>query len=162
MIYRILNALCRQNVSAHCDIPCGIYDPASAQIQALTVIRMIDQIDALEPDYSLPTAHKMARLVAEKEYAAEQVKHEVRIIWGDYIKQEILDKHPNLHQLVHNIMMQASSCKQEANKAAALQLLALVNEFATIFWQSKNVATYSAVCPYAPNQEVVYPDLKPS
>lgn len=162
MLHKLLTKLEIATASAHCDIPCKIYDPATAQIAALTVIRMVDLINELDTGEALTLAQQaqLSRLVAEKEKHALQVKEEVRVIWGDYFKQPQFEQVPNAHELVHNIMLQASKAKQQIDRDIALELLALVNEFATAFWQTKGVAVYTAQCPYPPEQAVVYPDLK--
>jgi nickel superoxide dismutase len=148
-------------VSAHCDIPCKIYDPSTAQIAALTVIRMMDIIEELNAkgDLSLKDQAQLVRLINQKEEHGLVVKEEVRVIWGDYFKQPQFDQVPGVHELVHNIMLQASKAKQGIDKADAVALLDLVNQFAEAFWKTKGVDTYKATCPYPPSQEVVYPKL---
>lgn len=147
--------------AAHCDIPCKIYDPALAQIATLSVIRFLDLINELNTKDSLTLADQaqLSRLVTEKESHAEKVKQEIRVIWGDYFKQPQFEQHPNTNELVHNIMLTASSCKQYIDREKGIQLLELVNEFAASFWATKGVETYSAECPYPPAQQVVYPKL---
>jgi len=149
-------------VSAHCDIPCKIYDPSSAQIAVLTMIRMVDLLEELNEKDSLTLNEQaqVSRLVAQKEEHGFKVKEEIRVIWGDYIKQPQLDQFPELHELTHSIMLAASKAKQHIDKAATLDLLDKVNQFADIFWKTKGVDTYVATCPYPPAQQVVYPDLK--
>jgi nickel superoxide dismutase len=166
MVYGILESLDRlfgvEKAKAHCDIPCGIYDPIVAQIAALTVIRMIDLMQDLEKKSTGQDQafhNSMARYVAVKEEHAAKVKEEIRVIWGDYMKPEHAEKFPQLHGLVHKIMKLASAAKQTANRDQAADLLEAVNEFATIFWQTKNVATKRAKAPYPPALEVVYPAL---
>lgn len=151
-----------QRISAHCDVPCGIYDPSTAQIAALTVIRSIDQLNDLHAkgDLSIHEHANFSRLVAAKEEHAESAKTEVRIIWGDFIKQPQLDNFPELHTLAHSIMLAGSKVRQNVDKEVALDFLDKINRFAEIFWELKGVKTYRAVCPYAPAVEVVYPDLK--
>lgn len=165
MLYRILEAIdARHNfprADAHCDIPCKIYDPMPAQIAALTVIRMVDMLKELEQkgQMGLDEHNTFSRLVAQKEEHAEKVKHEIRVIWGDYYKEPQFQKVPNAHDLVHNIMLAGSKCKQTVDRDAAVKLLGLVNEFAEGFWKTKDVDTYRATCPYPPNEETVYPKL---
>ena len=151
-----------ETVSAHCDIPCKIYDPSTAQIAVLTMIRMVDLLQELEQKEQLSFNDKATfnRLVAEKEAHGIKVKEEVRVIWGDYIKQPQLDKFPELHELVHSIMLATSFAKQHIDREATVKLLNLVNKFADIFWQTKQVNTFTATCPYPPAEQVVYPDLK--
>lgn len=166
MLFNLLSKLDKAlpftRVSAHCDVPCGIYDPMVAQIAALTVIRQVDQINeiAAKDEMSVNDHANFSRMVTVKEEHAVKVKEEIRIIWGDFIKQPQLDEYPDLHSLVHGIMLAGSKAKQHVDKDAALELLDKVNQFAEIFWAIKGVKTYRAVCPYAPAVEVVYPDLR--
>ena len=102
---------------------------------------------------------KLSRLVREKEISAAKVKDEVRIIWGDFLKQPQFDAHPDCHTLVHNIMLAGGACKQHIDLENGHKLMALVNEFAELFWAVKGVETYRATCPYAPSIETVYPKL---
>ncbi len=150
-----------KTASAHCDIPCKIYDPISAQISVLTMIRMVDLIEELEKkgDQGIAAQAQLSRLVKEKEEHGLKAKEEVRVIWGDYFKQPQLEKFPKTHELVHNIMLQASKAKQNISREETVKLLELVNEFADIFWQTKGVETYTAECPYPPSEKVVYPKL---
>ncbi len=146
--FALLNRLLpAQEASAHCDIPCGIYDPHPAQIAAQTVVRMnqlIEQLPRPGPDASKEErdkyANSLARYVAVKEEHAELVKKEVRIIWGDYMKPEHLEKHPELHNIVWNIMKLGSKARQEVNMQAAQDLVAEVQKFADIFWQTKGAS----------------------
>ena len=166
MIYKLLKQFDSKQpfdqAKAHCDIPCKIYDPIKAQIAVLTMIRMIDLLDELNNKEPLLNEQQATfnRLVSEKEQHGKQLKDEITTIWGDYIKQPQLDAYPELHQLTHNIMLKASLVKQHINREAALELLALVNRFAEIFWQTKGVDSYYAACPYPPAEQVLYPDLK--
>ena len=151
-----------KTAAAHCDIPCKIYDPITAQIATLSVIRFMDLIAELESKGSLSVADQaqLSRLVAEKEAHAEKAKHEVRVIWGDYIKQPQFDQFPDISALVHNIMLAGSACKQGIEREKGEKLLALVNEFAEAFWATKKVGTFTAKCPYLPEEMVVYPKLQ--
>lgn len=139
-----------QVVYAHCDIPCGIYDPHQAQIGALTVIRMIDLMAQAQ-------GQDLTRYILVKEEHAELVKREVRIIWGDYFKQEHFQKHPDLMGLAHQIMQEASKARQTTKRQAALELLQNVNRLAEIFWETKGVKTKRVKAPYKPEEEIVVP-----
>lgn len=144
--------------SAHCDIPCGIYDPQPALYHALSVVRQMDiLLDIDASNMTVHTAMKIARNTAEKDNQAEKVKAEIRIIWGDFIKGDILKEQAN--ELAHNIMMKASACKQDLHREDGLALVELVNDFAEMFWKMKGVKTKRVTAPYAPALEVVYPDL---
>lgn len=98
-----------EEVKAHCDVPCGIYDPSTAQIAALSVIRMIDLMESLKKSDSLEYVNTISRHVAVKEEEAEKVKHEIRIIWGDFIKPPQVEQFPEIHTIAHNIMMLGSA-----------------------------------------------------
>ncbi len=166
MLYQIFAALDRlvkfDQASAHCDIPCGIYDPHAAIIGALTVIRMIDLMNELKGTHdpaSQAYQNSMARYVLVKEEHAELVKREIRVIFGDYIKQEQIDQFPELPGLAHKIMQLASKARQSVSRETALDLLQAVNRFAEIFWATKNIQTKRVKAPYKPGEEIVVPVL---
>lgn len=146
-----------ETAKAHCDVPCGIYDPINAQIAALGVIRVIDLMNALEKSDDLEYINTISRHIAVKEKEAEKVKHEIRIIWGDFIKPQHIEKYPDLHVRVHNIMMLGSANRQQVSKDKALELLNEVNTFAEIFWELKGVPTKDITSHYLPNEEIVVP-----
>lgn len=147
-----------KEVKAHCDVPCGIYDPIVAQIAALSVIRMVDLMNAAKGS-GTGYHNDMARYVAVKESEAIKCKDEIRIIWGDFIKPPQIAENPEIHTIVHNIMMLGGAAKQHASREKAMELLAEVNKFAEIFWAIKGVKTKVAKSPYAPNEDVLYPVL---
>lgn len=146
--------------SAHCDIPCAIYDPSTAQIAALSILRMVDLIQQTADESDEVTRlNSTARYIAVKEEHGIKLKEEIRVIWGDYFKQPHLDRFPEIHGVTHEIMQLASQCKQHVDRDKTLQLIDKVNQFAEIFWATKNVDVKKAVCPYPPEIEMVYPDL---
>jgi nickel superoxide dismutase len=166
MLYQALESLDQfvhfQRASAHCDIPCGIYDPHLSQVAALTVIRMIDLMNELAASGqkdSLEHQNSLSRYVAVKEEHAELVKREVRVIMGDYIKQEQIDKFPELPSLVHKIMQLGSKSRQTVNRQTALDLLAAVNRFAEIYWLTKGINCKRVKAPYKPGEEIALPEL---
>lgn len=155
-----LSSLPLKTAYAHCDIPCGIYDPYPAQIAAHTVIRMTQLIEEAHAESSSAEdqkklMHAVARYAHVKEEHAEIVKREIRVIWGDYFKEEHIEKFPKLHELVFNIMKHASKARQEVNKEEAKELLELVQEFAEIFWQTKGKKTVKVPSPYPTGGELV-------
>ena len=146
---------------AHCDIPCKIYDPAVIQYSTLSIVRFIDLINEIND--SNPTPAKIAqlsRLTSQKEEHAREVKDEISTIWGDYFKTPQIEKFPQIHELVHNIMQDASKCKQELKRENAEKLLKNVNVFTQIFWSTKNIETKLYISPYPPELEIVCPILK--
>lgn len=162
LIEKLDKKLDLDTASAHCDIPCKIYDPSTAQIAALTIVRMVDLINETAANgdpSSLAYLNSMSRFITTKEEHGVACKEEIRIIWGDYFKAPQFEKFPEIHELTHGIMMLASKCKQEVDRDKALELVEAVNRFAEIFWATKDVKTKRAVCPYPPAVEVVYPDL---
>lgn len=162
MIFQLIQTLDKKfgfdSAKAHCDVPCGIYDPITAQIAALTVVRMIDLMDALEGE-GKTYDNSMSRYVAVKEEHAEKAKHEIRVIWGDFIKPDHVAKYPNLHELAHKVMMLGSKSRQTKERQVAVDFVEAINDFAEVFWAIKGVKTKRAKAPYAPALELVYPDL---
>ena len=151
-----------QEVGAHCDIPCKIYDPITAQIAALTVVRLMDIMEETQVGNAsdLNMQNTISRCIFRKEEEAEKVKQEIRIIWGDYFKQPQFEKFPGVNGLVHKIMQTASGCKQEPTRATGEALVQQVNQFAEIFWNTKEIETTTLPCPYPPSLPTVYPVIK--
>ena len=151
-----------ETASAHCDIPCGIYDSRAVTYHAVSTLRQIDILLSLKDKGLSDTglAMQIARNTAEKEKQAELVKHEVRVIWGDFMKGDKLKKFPQVHALAHSIMVAGSACKQDLHREDGEKLVALCNEFSEIFWAMKDVKTKTVTTPYAPNIEVVEPALE--
>lgn len=164
MIHDLLNRLDRTGLipsaSAHCDIPCGIYDTGPALIAAVSVVRLMDIMRDAHSEDPVALANLHARCVVRKEEEAEKVKQEIRVIWGDYFKAPLIAQHPHVHDLVHSIMQTASACKQDVHRTDGEALVEQVNQFAELFWQTKSVATIRASCPYPPKLKIVYPVLQ--
>ena len=160
MIAATQRALPAQDAAAHCDVPCGIYDPHAAQIAAHTIIRMVDLIEGLGSDLN-NAAHlnTISRHIAVKEQHAAIAEHEIIILWTDYFKPEHLEKAPNLHDLVWKTCKLTSTVKQQVNKQASLDLLAGVQEIAEIFWASKGVKTKRVPSGQPSGGEIVQPVL---
>ena len=140
MIHTLKRLMTVREVHAHCDIPCGIYDPIAAKIAAQTVLKMVVRIEAMdESDMSTAAGNSFSRYVAVKEEHAELCKREINILSNDYFKPEHLEAHPDLHMKVWNAAKLASTNKQGVDKEAAENLVAAVDEIATIFWATKGV-----------------------
>lgn len=138
-------------VYAHCDIPCGIYDPHAAQLGALTALRMLELI------HGSKDAHDLARYVSVKEKAAEQCKEEVRILWGDFFKAE--NASAEVDTLSHNIMSLASAVKQGSEIGTGQELVKAINQLAEIFWAKKGIRTKTVPAPYKVEGNLVIPEL---
>lgn len=131
-------------VFAHCDIPCGIYDPHSAQLAAKTVLKMVSLINELKPSSEEPPfderkkiISQISRLTKVKEEHAELCKREVLILWTDYFKAEHLEKFPDLHDLVWKTTKLCSDNKRAVDEPKAQELVEAVNKIADIFTQTK-------------------------
>ncbi len=151
-----------EEAKAHCDVPCGIYDPIVAQINALTVVRMMDLMAALEEGAEISKKaynNSMSRYIAVKEEHAEKAKHEIRVIYGDFINDAHIEAHPELPALFHKIMKLGGKARQTADRENGVAFVEAINQFAEIFWAVKGVATKKAKAPYAPALEMVYPNL---
>jgi nickel superoxide dismutase len=111
-----------RQVHAHCDIPCGIYDPEQARIEAESCLRIIEKHDASEDKLF------RARCIHVKEERAELVKHHLDVLWHDYFKPEHLEKVPNLHELFWNATKQVSKVKASTDLADAKKLLEMIDE----------------------------------
>lgn len=126
-------------VFAHCDVPCGIYDPKPAQIAAATVAKMVEKIDALPKmgDMSVDDYANFVRMVWTKEEHARKCKEELLILWTDYFKPEHVEMFPNLHETFWKAAKLCSENKQHVSKEAAEKLVAAVNEIAEMFMKTK-------------------------
>ena len=123
----------RTVVSAHCDLPCGIYDPAQARIEAESVKKIIEKVaDNDDPDFR-------TRAILIKEQRSELVKHHLWVLWTDYFKPPHFEKYPQLHQLFNEAtkLAGATGTKGTMDAQAADDLLAKIDEIAEIFWETK-------------------------
>jgi nickel superoxide dismutase len=133
---------------AHCDIPCGIYDPHMAQIAALTTVRMVQLIQGLQAPSQGASKEEwdtylmqISRYTAVKEEHAKMCEHEIIVLWTDYFKPEHLQQAPDLHEVVWKATKLTSTVKQQISMEAAQQLLAATQQIAEIFWKTKGVQT---------------------
>jgi nickel superoxide dismutase len=129
----LVRALRISEVSAHCDLPCGVYDPAQARIEAESVKALIQKHNASDdPVYR-------TRAIFIKEQRSELVKHHLWVLWTDYFKAPHFEKYPNLHQLFNEAtkLAGAGGTKGSMDEAVADQLLGKIDEIAKIFWETK-------------------------
>ncbi len=124
-------------VYAHCDVPCGVYETDTMRNAAHTCKVMVTKINELGDLNDIERHNSFVRMVQTKELHAETVKHQVRILWGDYFKPEHLEKVPDLHDKVWQILKQASKVKQTVDEAEAQKLIDQVHELEHIFADSK-------------------------
>ena len=118
-------------VHAHCDLPCGVYDPAQARIEAESIKGVLTKLkDSDDPDFR-------TRAILIKEERAELVKHHLWVLWTDYFKPEHLEKYPQLHDLFWKATKKAGDTKKSTDVAVADDLLAQIAEIDRIFWETK-------------------------
>lgn len=120
-------------VHAHCDLPCGVYDPAQARIEAQSVKAIIEKVaDNDDPDFKV-------RATLIKEQRSQLVKEHLWVLWTDYFKPPHFEKFPQLHTLVNEAtkLAGASGTKGEWDVAKADELLAKIDEIAAIFAETK-------------------------
>ncbi len=118
-------------VSAHCDLPCGVYDPAQARIEAESVRNIMQKHnDSSDPAFK-------TRAIVIKEERADLVKHHLWVLWTDYFKPEHLEQHPQLHDLFWKATKTAGEAKKTTDVAVADRLLEQIAEIDTIFWATK-------------------------
>ena len=122
---------------AHCDIPCGIYDPRDAIQAAQTVIRMTELIGELNKDSSDESRNSMIRYVMIKEEHATKAKDDILVIWTDYFKPPHLEQWPDLHEKVWKACQLGSYVKQHVDMAKAEEFKAALEEIGEIFWETK-------------------------
>ena len=137
----------KNTVSAHCDGPCGVYDPASARIAAEAVLSMTKKILALDPsDGSHATANSLSRYIAIKEEQAHIAKTELLVLWTDYFKPVHLEQFPELHDTFWKAAKLCSSVKVEVSLEHAQELMAAIQKIHSMFWATKgrDVTYYTA------------------
>lgn len=117
-------------VYAHCDLPCGVYDPAQAEIETRSVF-------AIMTKYADLSEEDKVRALMIKEQRAELVKHHLWVLWTDYFKPEHLEKYPDLHDKFWKATKQASECKHHTEPAEGKKLQEMIDEIAKIFWETK-------------------------
>ena len=137
----------QMTVSAHCDGPCGVYDPASARIAAEAALSMTKKILALDPnDHSHATVNSLSRFISIKEEQAQLAKTDLLILWTDYFKPPHLEQYPDLHDTFWKAAKLCSAIKVEVSLEKAEELIKVINKIHSIFWATKGreVPFYSA------------------
>lgn len=119
-------------VYAHCDLPCGVYDPAQARIEAESVHQILGKYPNLHSE------EDKWRAVFIKEQRLELVKHHLWVLWTDYFKPEHLEKFPELHDKFWQATKQAGNVKKSTDVAESQKLLEMIDEIAQIFQATKS------------------------
>lgn len=129
LTYKFLAGLAT-SVSAHCDLPCGVYEPAQARIEAESVHKIMQKYSGLADE-------DKTRAIIIKEQRAELVKHHLWVLWTDYFKPEHVEEHPDLHDLFWRASKCAGECKKSVDPADGQKLLDLIGQIGDIFTQTK-------------------------
>jgi nickel superoxide dismutase len=109
-------------VSAHCDLPCGVYDPAQARIEAESVKAVQEKMAGNDDP------HFQARATVIKEQRAELAKHHVSVLWSDYFKAPHFEKYPE---------KALSAAKASTDPATGQKALDYIAQIDKIFWETK-------------------------
>jgi len=116
---------------AHCDLPCGVYDPAQARIEA-------ESVKAIQEKYQSSDDETFRqRSIQIKEERADLVKHHLWVLWTDYFKPNHLEKYPQLHDIFWQATKAAGDSKKSVDPAQGEKLLGLIGEIDKIFWETK-------------------------
>ena len=124
---------------AHCDLMCGVYDPAQAKIEAMSVLKACTK--AAESDD--PVFKDRAILI--KEERADLVKHHLSVLWTDFFKPHHLEQYPELHDLFWKAIKKAGEAKKTMDSSVAEELIDLIDQISGVFWQtdeSKDAGVY--------------------
>ena len=133
-------------ISAHCDGPCGVYDPASARIAAEAVLSMTKKLLDMGTPTDVASNNTFGRYVAIKEEQAHLAKTELLVLWTDYFKPVHLEAYPDLHDKFWQAAKLCSAVKVEVSLEHAQELMAAIEEIHNIFWATKGreVGYYTA------------------
>ena len=118
-------------VHAHCDLMCGVYDPAQARIEAESVLAIMQKYNQSDDEMF------RQRAVIIKEQRAQLVKEHLWVLWTDYFKEEHLKEHPKLHDLFWRATKKAGEAKKTTDEKTGEELLGLIDEITTIFEATK-------------------------
>lgn len=116
---------------AHCDLYCGVYDPAQAKIEALSCLKTMQKYNDSDDE------HFRTRCVIVKEQRAEETKHHLMVLWADFFGPDHFAEFPNLHQLFWDATHQAGEVKKSTDPAAAQKLIEMIDQIADVFWQTE-------------------------
>lgn len=151
----IFNLLPTQIAFAHCDIPCGIYDPFRVQQAAHTVIRMTELLSSLKREDETKAEHDIARMTHVKEKHSDIIEEELDTLQNDYFKEEHFKEYPNLLDLFNKTIKSSIAARQKISMADAEATLNGVMEIAEIFFKTKGVTPVRVKTVYPTQREIV-------
>ena len=153
---KLFNILPLNIAYAHCDIPCGIYDPHQAQLAAHTVIRMTQLLLEIKREDETKAEHDVARATHVKEEHSSIIEEELETLRNDYFKEEHYKTYPNLNDLFTKTLKSVSKARQNIDVAAAEQTLSEILEIAEIFYKTKGVIPVRVKSVYPTGGEMVF------
>lgn len=115
---------------AHCDLFCGVYDPAQAKIEAMSVLKSAKKYQESTDEVF------RARAISIKEERAELTKHHLMVLWADFFDADHRKEFSNLDDLFWQAIHQAGVAKKSVDPADGQKLCDLIDEIADIFWQT--------------------------
>lgn len=152
----ILFKLLKENIAyAHCDIPCGIYDPHNAQLAAHTVLRMTNLLTDIKRDDETKAEHDIARVTRVKELHSDLLEKELETLRNDYFKDEHFSTYPNLKDLFDKTLKLSAKARQGIDKESSENVLSLVLEISEIFYKTKGVEPIRVKSVYPTGGEIV-------
>ena len=116
---------------AHCDLYCGVYDPAQAKIEAMSVLKIAEKYAESSDEVF------RARAISLKEERAEDVKHHLMVLWADFFTADHRKEFPNLDDLFWRAIHQAGDAKKSVDPEDGKKLIGLIDEISDIFWQTE-------------------------
>jgi len=157
LVHKIISKLPHQTAYAHCDIPCGIYDPTPAQMAAQTVLRMTQMLEEADRDKLGEKKYLMhiSRVTHVKEEHAHGVEDELGTLENDYFKPEHFEKYPELKELIEKTVKLSVKCRQEIDAKLALEMLENTRLIAEIFYKTKNFVPVRIDSGYPTGEQIV-------
>lgn len=143
---KLRNLFSLETAFAHCDVPCGVYDPASAKIAAKGAVAMIDKIlnplkiDEKDINSVREFHNSMTRYVIVKEQQADICKRELLILWTDYFKPEHLEMFPDIHDTFWKAAKLCSDVKRTVSKEKGEELLKAVENISEMFERAEKAS----------------------
>lgn len=131
----------RYEAYAHCDLFCGVYDPAQAKIEAMSCLKTAEKYHGSDDDVF------RARCIAIKEERAELVKHHLSVLWTDFFTDEHVEQFPNLHDLFWRAIKAASAAKKTMDVDASQKMVDLIDEISDVFWQTEKAKSMGVYPP---------------
>ena len=151
----ILDYVPHKTAYAHCDIPCGIYDPNAAQMSAHTIVRMTQLLGQIDRENETKAEHNISRLTLVKEKHGEILEHELVTLRYDYFKEEHFSKYQELENLFNSAIKLDVKARQGIDIDSSIALLGVVMQISEIFYKSKGLECARVKSPYPTELDIV-------